>query len=901
MDHQPSSPSSTQSHNFPLPLSSFIGRKRELAEITALLSTTRLLTLTGSGGSGKTRLAIQTATLLESSNHYADGIWWMELADLTDPALVPQVVATCLALREQRQRPLIETLIEHLHAKTALLIFDNCEHLAAACAALVESLLQGCPTLTILITSRTPLRIAGEHVWPVPPLSVPESMNSDQWGQDALAKAAPSESVQLFVARAAAIFPTFQLLEENASTITHICRKLDGLPLAIELAAARVRLLSVTQIAARLQGALELLTRGPFNAPARHQTLRATIDWSYALLSTNEQALLNRLSVFAGPFALEAVGAICSGRGLEEAAMLDLLADLVDHSLVAVTARRQTVDDGQEEEPLDYRLLETIRQYSQERLKLAGETDPLRERHLAWYLALAERAVPEIKGPDSLNWLRRLQAEHENMRAALTWSQSSGAIEQGLRLAAALHWYWDRRGYLKEGRAWLERLLQHPDAAAPLTPDLSPTLSSSVSLSLARARAAALFGAAALAFDQGDWSQAAIYAQECVLLYRALAEPAGLTMALLRLGFAVGPASEQGKQYLAEAVALSETLTDDWAAALTYFVVGQAAHFAADYTKAHGYLEVALLRMRKVGDVMFLPRILSVTGCVEMGLGAYGQARLRLEEAVEMARAIGDPRVLALVIGSLGDLLRAQEEYALAEEVYRESLTLCRAAGNEVDVAANLHNLGYVALGQGKIDAAYELMAQSLDQQRRQGNRAGVAEGLAGMAAIASAQERFGRAARLFGAAEVIAEEDRRMIWPAELIERKRHVAHLRAHMDVAAFDAAWAAGRRMNEEEAVHEAFVAPSTEPGPLAAQQILRRRAKESHLQLTRRECEVAALIARGQSNRAIGEQLVITERTAERHVANILTKLGFHSRAQIAAWVVENGLREESDPA
>ena len=860
--------------HLPQSLSSFIGREQALAAVKALLATTRLLTLTGPGGSGKTRLALRVAHDLAKSGAYPDGVAWTDLGDLADPALVPQAVAAALDVPEQSGRPLLQTLADHLPSRTVLLILDNAEHLLAACTALADALLRAAPRLTLLVTSREPLRLNGETVWRVPPLSVPDPLPAE--GRAPTGRAADLaryEAVQLFTARAAAVLPSFRLSDANAVAVAETCRRLDGLPLALELAAAWTRLLSVEDIAARVEQSVQFLSRGSPAAPPRHQTLRATIDWSYALLAPPEQTLLQRLAVFAGGFGLAAAETVCAGSGLPTEAILETLAGLVDKSLVVVMPPMGPDPSTR------YRLLETIRHYAHEKLAASGESAQVHDRHLAWYLALAERAVPELKGRAAAQWLRRLEVDHDNLRAALRWTQTAGRVEAGWRLAAALHWFWERRGYLSEGRAWLKTVLAAPTETG------GPTLM--------RARAHALLGAAALAFDQGDWAEAAVQAEESAALFRGVDDRAGLTLALLRLGFAVGPASDRGRQLQAEALALAETVEDPWTVGITHYVVGQGAYFRADYPAARQHLDQALRRLRAVGDVLFLPRVLSTLGGMDLGLGEYSQARTRLEEALTLVQATNDPRAIALVAATLGDAARCQGDYARAEEVYQESLALYRALGAPADVAASLHNLGYVALGQGRVDAAAALQRESLLAQHGQGNRPGVAEGLTGLAAVAAARSELERAARLFGAAEALREQVKPMVWPAERFEWDRHVAALRARLDPATLTSTWAAGRAMPEEQAVEyalaDAATAPAAPPPPS------RRQAEKAYYGgLTAREREIAALIARGRTNRAIADELVIAERTVDRHVANMMAKLDCHSRAQIAAWAVEKGL-------
>jgi len=384
-------------NNLPRQLTSFIGREREMAEVKRLLTTTRLLTLTGSGGCGKTRLALQVAADLVEE--FANGVWLVELAALTDPALVPQAVASALGVREEPGRPLLATLSDYLKAKRLLLLLDNCEHLVAACAYLAEALLRACPHLRILATSREALNIAGETVWRVPSLSLPDLLHLPS-----VEHLTQYEAVRLFIERALISRPDFVLTSQGAPSVAQVCHRLDGIPLAIELAAARVKVLSVEQIAARLDNRFRLLTSGSRTALPRQKTLRAAIDWSYDLLSETERMVLRRLSVFAGGWTLEAAEAICVGEGIEWHEVLDPLMQLVDKSLVMMEEQGGTVR---------YRLLETVRQYGRDKLPASGEADVVRGRHRDWYLALAERAEPELLGSNQAVWLERLETEHD--------------------------------------------------------------------------------------------------------------------------------------------------------------------------------------------------------------------------------------------------------------------------------------------------------------------------------------------------------------------------------------------------------------------------------------------------------------------------------------------------------
>jgi non-specific serine/threonine protein kinase len=484
-----------------------------MAEVTRVLGGTRLLTLTGPGGTGKTRLALQVAADLLA--RYPQGVWLVELAPLADPALVPQAVATVLGVQEDASRSLVAALTEALRPKHILLLLDNCEHLLDACAQLAEALLRGCAHLSILATSREALGIAGETAWRVPSLALPDPRHLPP--RETLAQC---EAVRLFMDRALAAQPHFLLTDHNAPAVVQLCHRLDGIPLAIELAAARLRGLSVEQLAARLDQRFRLLTGGSRTALPRQQTLQAMVDWSYSLLSVPEQTLFARLSVFTGGFTLEAAEMVCAGDPITDEDVLDLLLRLIDKSLIDA----EDGPDGIER----YRLLETLRQYGRERLVAGGTAAALRERHAAYFLALAEQAVPALRGREHAAWLQRLEQEHDNLRAALAWwlgaeeqpgQEESGArAEAGLRLAGALWGFWFHRGYRGEGLRWLEQALGQ-SGGAPST------------------RAAALTGAEDLTWYLGDGVRGRALLAESVALFRTAGERRGLADALAFLGF----------------------------------------------------------------------------------------------------------------------------------------------------------------------------------------------------------------------------------------------------------------------------------------------------------------------------------------------------------------------------
>jgi predicted ATPase/class 3 adenylate cyclase len=644
-------------HNLPVQWTSFVGREQEMETVKQLLPTTHLLTLTGPGGCGKTRLALQVATdLIEI---YRDGVWLVELAALTDPNLLPQAVATALGVPEGPGRALIATLIEYLRARSLLLVLDNCEHLIQSCAQFVEPLLRACPDLQILATSRERLGLTGERVYPVPSLSLPTLVNGSWLVVDGLATAAPSspstinppasrvpepstlmkfEAVHLFVERAVYIQPQFTLSAQNAGAVAQLCQQLDGIPLALELAAARVKALSVEQLAARLDDAFRLLTGGSRTALPRQQTLRALIDWSYDLLSEAEQALLRRLSVFAGGWTLETAEAVCSDNGIEEWEVLDLLTSLVEKSLVLYEER--------EGEPR-YRLLETVRQYARDRLEERGETAGVRGRHRDWFLALAERAEPELRRSDQLVWLDRLDGEHDNLRAALEWcraeAEGAGASQSGwmeLRVASALLWFWVQRSYQSEGRQYLEAALSRASDAP------------------ARLRIRALQGAGRLTLlTHSDYAAAVRLFQASLDLARATNDPEGMTIALssLALQSVMARDSERAAALAEAGLVGARTAGDPWLLAFCLQIFGLAVRLGGDLDRATALFHESLAMARQVGDRWIAGLALTNVGGAAQARGDYETAWSAYQEALVRSRELRDQRGMAMALECLAE------------------------------------------------------------------------------------------------------------------------------------------------------------------------------------------------------------------------------------------------------
>jgi predicted ATPase/DNA-binding SARP family transcriptional activator len=728
--------------NLPVPLTSFIGREAEMTEVSHVLQTSRLLTLTGPGGCGKTRLALEAATNLVDK--YLDGVWWVELAALSEAALVPQAVATALGVREQTGRPVLETLTDYLRAKQLLLLLDNCEHLVGACAQLAEHWLSACPHLRILATSREALRIGGETTWLVPSLSLPEAQPPST-----VEELMRSEAIRLFVERAATVLPTFRLTEASGPLVTQICRRLDGIPLAIELAAARVKVLTTEQIAARLSDVFHLLTAGRRTARHGHQTLRAAMDWSYDLLSDRERVLFRRLSVFAGGWTLEAAEAVCVGEGLAANEVLEVLSHLVDKSLVAVT------QDGETR----YRLLETVRHYAREKLHEAGEVEAIQRQHASFFLGLAKLADPKMKSAERGKWMKQLEVEEDNLRSALGRSRESGEVEMTLELAGALTTFWYFRGNVDEACEWLEAALAMSEASA--------------TKGSVQARAKTLLGAGYMAMAQGDYLAARARLEASVALWRQL-----------------GPAWRPG---------LADALT----------MLGPVRDALGDQTTAHLLIEEGLAIYRQVGDQWGLAFTLNAAGMTAFHLhGDSALARSLLEESLLIFRELGDTWGLALVLLGLGELAFQNREYAAARSQLEESLAILREVGDKLGISGLLAQLGAVLQSQGDSEQAAVVLQESLALNRELGSRPAITVSLEGLAWVAAVQKQPERAARLLGVAEAWRDAVDPLVFTPVRPLYEHVVATARAGLSEEAFAAAWAQGRAMTLEEAIAYAF---------------------------------------------------------------------------------------------
>jgi non-specific serine/threonine protein kinase len=751
--------------NLPVQLTSFVGREPELTELAAALRQARLVTIAGASGLGKTRLAVELAR--QMLPEHPDGVWFASLAGVTDPAQVPREVATALGLREQYAVSAVEALPGHIGARQLLLVLDNCEHLLEVCARLIEGLLRDCPGMRVLATGHEPLRVPGERVWRISPLGLPGSDN----GWASFENVAEAEAIRLFRARAGLVQPQFALTPANAAAVVGICRRLDGIPLAIELAAARTEMMSVDDILARLEDRFRLLTGGSRTALPRHQTLRAALDWGHQLLNDDERTLFRRLSVFSGPFELAAAEAVGATADLPTETVLGHLSGLVDKSLVVAAAG-----------PGDRtrcRMLETVRQYAAERLLDAGEGDETRRRHADHFLAVAEVAAAFERRPGQAEWLARLEFDHEDLRAAMLWCRAHDH-ERWVRLALALGWFWLVRGHLSEGREWLGGVIGLP------------------SLALAD-RARALYWLARLAFWQGAYPVAEELGEGALAAYRALGDELGAGWTLNVLGS-------------------------------VHLYAGETARAAERFDQA---LDAA-------PDVELRVDTLVAMGELHLVVGDVPGSRRPLEQALAEASGPDGRWLVALGVLFLAIADFFDREHRRSRERLDEALDAFHELGNRGLLSAALYVAGALVLAEGAPE----------------------------------------RALRLCGAAMAMRDTIRAPLAPGwQDLARSVVIEPAQALVGVERAESALVEGARLGADEAVAEARMAqlPATAAG-------------EGWGPLSRREREVAALVARGLTNKQIADQLVIAERTVEGHLERIRGKLGLRSRTQIAVWVV-----------
>jgi predicted ATPase/DNA-binding XRE family transcriptional regulator len=699
-------------HNLPMQLTSFIGREREMDEVRHLLSHTRLLTLTGPGGTGKTRLALCLAADMLALKQFANGVWLVELAPLADPTLVAQTIASTLGVREQPGRNIVDALTDYVRAKNMLLILDNCEHLIQSCAQIAESLLRAAPRLKILATSRETLSITGETIYRVPSLPLPDLHQLRDL--DVLEQ---NDCIHLFVDRAVAAHPSFRLKEKNAFAVTDICRRLDGIPLAIELAAARSKVFPPEEIAARLDDRFRLLTGGSRTALERHQTLFALIEWSHNLLSEAERVLLRRLSVFAGGWSFEAAQEVC-GESLSDD-VLDLLTHLVDKSLVAVE---------EETEEARYRLPETIRQYARDKLHEAGESEQIRHHHLEFFIHFTEVAEPKLRSAEQLEWLERVETEHDNLRTALAWSLESGKSDRVLQLAGGLYYFWVLRGNFSEMYKWLNDALtfaEHEQSKKVAAGKYTPSR-----VEMAQ-RAKALYGATLSQFGTMDLKKARTLVEESLRLWRELGDKwwTAVALELAALIASIGPDYEMALGYLEEGVSLARGLEDSWPLAVCLVRMGDALKPRGEAARAIPFLEEGVTVARRVGDKIVLSEGLRELGSLYYTEGNLTEAASLTKEALANARVIGALLSIFLALFQLVIISCLQNDPAKAKGYCLELWALGKDTGSPFAAVFALLSFGLAAGFGGEPGMGVRLLAAIETLARQFGMNLGSAEG----------------------------------------------------------------------------------------------------------------------------------------------------------------------------
>ena len=752
---------SRASGNLPAALTSFVGRKRHLAEIKSLLAATRLVTLTGPGGCGKTRLALRAAG--ELALDFEDGVWLVELASLTDPALVPQATAAAMGVQDRPDTALEEALADHLKARHALIVLDNCEHLLHACARLAEGLLHAVPGVRILATSRESMHVPAEVSWPVPSLTLPPPDIPSEAGRFPAGQTQGSEAVQLFIDRARAVSPGLSLTDENAAAIARICRRLDGIPLALELAAARAKVLAVGQIAERLDDAVGLLSAGSRTAWSRQQTLKATLDWSHDLLSPDERCLFRRLAVFSGGCSVEAIEDVCSHVSGAAPGAFGMLARLVDKSLVQVQDYREIKR---------YRLLEPVRQYAEVLLSASGEESAVRDAHANWYANYVERAGTEVNGEEQAAWYALLEAEHDNLRSVLKRCLEGGDIDAGLQMASRLWHFWMMRGHFLEGLRWIEQLLGGKAG--------NPAL-----------RVEVLLGAAALAFRVGETERASSFGSEGLSLSERLADAGNASRAAYILGILAWMHGRESaaKRFFEQSLGFAQASKIPLAEAAAMNSMAFFAWCGGDYALAEDLLKSALRKLRDVDDDraarssflnlawttaikdekgdwrMVLEETLapfrevgrrSAIGYTLANLGALARSAGDLEKAstclnegVLLFRGVHDTAGIAQVLGQLGNLAAAKRDFPAACALLQECLALRRDLGDRRGVGRALGNLGMVRLAMGEKKRARALLNESLALFRGLGDKPGLEQILSNLATLEAAAGHFPRARQL--------------------------------------------------------------------------------------------------------------------------------------------------------
>ena len=744
----------TPKQNLPSQLSTFIGREKEQDEIIQLLAKNRLVTLAGAGGIGKTRLSLQVGQKL--LNDHPDGVWFIALDSLANPTLVPATVAAIFDIRETSDRPVIEILLHRLHNKTVLLVLDNCEHLLDACAQLITTLLTNCTNLKVLTTSREILNVKGEATYYLHSLSIPEDYSS-------LEKLTEYESIQLFTERALLALSSFRLTKENAQTIIEICQRVDGIPLAIELAAAHLDILHTKEILKHLNDSFALLVSDSRIILPRHQTMRASMNWSWELLTTLEQSFLPQLSVFAGGWTLESARVIC------ESDTLNLISALVKKSLIMVNRK----SDGETR----YHFHEIVRQYMLEKLMGSDEEETIRTRHLQYFLQLSERAEPALRGPTQVGWMSRLHDERDNIRAALEWADKTD-VEAGLYLASRLNVFWELFD-IREGEHWLGELIQNPESKA-----------------YAHARAKALRALGWFKNWLERFVEARSVAQESLALYRTCGDKYGQVDALLLLAVVVNP-SEAG-EFHRQAITLAQSINDKWRTAYALHLWGW------DQPDRHSYVKKALTLFQEVGDMRYMAECMTSLGKLEMLNNEIESAQKMLDRATILYRQLNIKSGMSGILQCYGRIAAIKGDYEQAYTYLQEDAAIAEEYGYRINYLFTRSHLGYLALYQGNLSEAHEIFSDAVISFFNDKNEIGVVFNLEGMAGLDHAIGKPETAAKLIGWADAVREkihDTRPLIEQADV---DKIITACIIKMGEAAFSEAYDEGQKMSMDQAV-------------------------------------------------------------------------------------------------
>jgi non-specific serine/threonine protein kinase len=866
-------------HSLPSRLTSFVGRDRELADLERLAKTCRLVTLTGPGGCGKTRLALELATRLAPT--YAHGVYVVPLAPLAEPMLVTSTIAEVLGAREVAGEPTFETITRYIGDRPTLLLLDNFEHLLAA-GLVVADLLTMCPHLAIVVTSREVLRLQGEQVYPVPPLTLPDRTAAPSTDLDIMSAVLESEAGRLFVERVRSVQPAFSLDPVTASAIAEICARLDGLPLALELAAARVRLLSPRAIVERLEHRLPLLTGGARDLPARQRTLRATVAWSYDLLEEIERVMFRRLAVFVGGWTLEAAASVCrlpgDGLGLD---VLSLMESLVDKSLV--------IRLGDVEGEPRFAMLETIREYALERLAESGEEASVRRRHVVWLADFSRRVRVGMLSPDAGVWCGRLDADFDNLRAAFSWCLTDSeppSLELGLLMLGSLYGFFEVRYHWTEARRWSEEILalhqerfgdDYDSPARPATHQAPPGQPGNDRAPTSRPGLIGYLGV----------QPRVIALNGLAMQARVLGDPATATARV-----------QQG-------IALARTLRDRLGEAHGMAILGKVIFRAGNHHKGVQLGEEALAIFRTLDDPFAIWLGLDTLCLMLVTLGEYERAGPLLEEQLSWARKLRAPWPIGQTLMQLGMLALGQGRLEQAATYFEENLASRAEMGDSHSIHDTLWHLGQVALARDDLPGAAARFGASLavcSEKWMTWRIPECLEGLAVVEAMTAAPDapgsatRLQRATHLLGASASWREKLGIALPPPQRPLLERAEATVRAGLGDDDYVAAWAEGRAMTLEQAVEQArVITVSTSPvGPAGDSHRAPSASPAPSATLSRREQEVAALVAEGLSNPQIAARLGLSDRTVDAHLRSIMGKLDVASRAQVAAWIVRHGL-------